>query len=201
MNWLVIPGIRDSRADYDNTTLGLIVLFQYVPRIFVIFPLNQKIVKTTGVVAKTAWSGAAYNLILFMLASHVSISILRNVSKSVLYSLHQLLLRFLSMQVLGSTYYLLSIGRVFRCWKAACIKENASRVLCIPSFLDCASLSRPERQSWQNVTHVINNCDPSKENLSFKFGIFGDAFEQQASSAGFVAKFLFCLWWGFRNLT
>ena len=48
------------------------LIIQYVPRLFLIFPLNQKIVKTTGVVAKTAWAGAAYNLLLFMLASHVS---------------------------------------------------------------------------------------------------------------------------------
>ncbi|KAH7577381.1 hypothetical protein ACOSQ2_001754 [Xanthoceras sorbifolium] len=171
--WLVIPATRDSRADYANSTLALIVLLQYIPRIFVIFPLNQRIIKTTGVVAKTAWSGAAYNLILFMLASHV----------------------------LGSTYYLLSIGRVFQCWKSECIEENASRILCISSFLDCNSLSRPERQSWQNVTNVIGNCDPSKENLPFKFGIFGDAFQQEAASAGFISKFLFCLWWGFRNLS
>ncbi|KAK2661826.1 hypothetical protein Ddye_000400 [Dipteronia dyeriana] len=171
--WLVIPATRDSRADYANSTLALIVLLQYIPRIFVIIPLNQRIIKTTGVVAKTAWSGAAYNIILFMLCSHV----------------------------LGSTYYLLSISRVFQCWKTECIKENASRILCISSFLDCNSLSKPERRSWQNVTNVIGNCDPSKENLPFKFGIFGDAFQQEAASAGFIRKFLFCLWWGFRNLS
>lgn len=70
--WLVIPAAKNSRADHANNTLTLFVLIQYVPRLFLIFPLNQKIVKSTGVVAKTAWAGAAYNLILFMLASHVS---------------------------------------------------------------------------------------------------------------------------------
>lgn len=70
--WLVIPAARNSRADHANNTLSLFVLIQYVPRLFLIFPLNQKIVKSTGVVAKTAWAGAAYNLLLFMLASHVS---------------------------------------------------------------------------------------------------------------------------------
>lgn len=70
--WLVIPATRNSRADHANSTLALFVLIQYVPRLFLIFPLNQRINKTTGVIAKTAWAGAAYNLILFMLASHVS---------------------------------------------------------------------------------------------------------------------------------
>jgi len=32
-------------------------------------------VKATGVVTETAWAGAAYNLMLFILASHVSLRI------------------------------------------------------------------------------------------------------------------------------
>lgn len=70
--WLVIPATRHSRVDHANNTIALLVLLQYVPRLFLIFPLNQRIIKTTGVVAKTAWAGAAYNLILYMLASHVT---------------------------------------------------------------------------------------------------------------------------------
>lgn len=35
------------------------------------FPLSSQIIKATGVVTKTAWAGAAYNLLLYMLASHV----------------------------------------------------------------------------------------------------------------------------------
>lgn len=49
----------------------LIVLLQYVPRLYLIFPLSSQIIKATGVVTKTAWAGAAYNLLLYMLASHV----------------------------------------------------------------------------------------------------------------------------------
>lgn len=67
--WLIIPATKS----HSNNTLALIVLIQYVPRLFVIFPLNNRIIKTTGFIAKTAWAGAAYNLLLFMLASHVSI--------------------------------------------------------------------------------------------------------------------------------
>lgn len=70
--WLVIPATNNAGVDHANNTLALFVLIQYIPRLFLIFPLNQKIVKTTGVVAKTPWAGAAYNLLLFMLASHVS---------------------------------------------------------------------------------------------------------------------------------
>ncbi|KAI3500852.1 hypothetical protein L1887_36678 [Cichorium endivia] len=68
---LIIPATKTSNKDHANNTLSLIVLIQYIPRLFVIFPLNQRIIKSTGFVAKTAWAGAAYNLLLYMLASHV----------------------------------------------------------------------------------------------------------------------------------
>lgn len=71
MIWFIMPAIRSSHADHTNNTLVLIVLLQYIPRFYLIFPLSSHIIKTTGVVTKTAWAGAAYNLILYMLASHV----------------------------------------------------------------------------------------------------------------------------------
>jgi len=69
--WFIIPTIRSSRADHTNNAPVLIVLLQYIPRLYLIFPLSSEIIKATGVVTKTAWAGAAYNLLLYMLASHV----------------------------------------------------------------------------------------------------------------------------------
>ncbi|KZV31326.1 cyclic nucleotide-gated ion channel 18 [Dorcoceras hygrometricum] len=86
--WYVIPATKTNGTGHADNTLALIVLIQYVPRLFVIFPLNQRIIKTTGFIAKTAWAGAAYNLLLYMLASHV----------------------------LGASWYLASIGRQHSCW-------------------------------------------------------------------------------------
>ncbi|XP_022774416.1 cyclic nucleotide-gated ion channel 18-like [Durio zibethinus] len=172
--WVVIPATRNSRTDHANNTVALIVLLQYVPRLFIIFPLNQKIIKTTGVVAKTAWAGAAYNLLLYLLASHV----------------------------LGAIWYLCSIARQFSCWKVECARENASKFLaCIPSFLDCNSLTNPERQYWANITHVLANCDARNSDIDFKFGMFADAFTNDVASENFVIKYLYCLWWGIRNLS
>lgn len=71
MIWFVIPAVKSPSAAHANHTLALIVLIQYAPRLFVIFPLNRQINKTTGAIAKTAWAGAAYNLLLYLLASHV----------------------------------------------------------------------------------------------------------------------------------
>lgn len=70
--WLVIPAVKNATVAHANHTLYLIVFLQYIPRFFVIFPLHKRIIKTTGSIAKNAWAGAAYNLLLYILASHVS---------------------------------------------------------------------------------------------------------------------------------
>ncbi|CAI8612312.1 unnamed protein product [Vicia faba] len=173
--WLVIPASRGKKSDHANNTLALFVLIQYVPRLFLIFPLNQRIQKTTGVIAKTPWIGAAYNLILYMLASHVT----------------------------GATWYLSSIGRQFNCWKSQCQLENRSHSLtCLPSFLDCNSLNLPERQFWLNITRVITKCDAkSKINIKYKFGMFADAFLNDVVTTSFKERYFYCLWWGLRNLS
>ncbi|PRQ53842.1 putative potassium channel, voltage-dependent, ELK [Rosa chinensis] len=170
--WLVIPATNNAGVDHANNTLALFVLIQYIPRLFLIFPLNQKIVKTTGVVAKTPWAGAAYNLLLFMLASHI----------------------------FGAVWYLCAIGRQFECWKTECSEENTKVVTCLYSFLDCKSLDLPERESWANATKVIKKCDASDKNADFKFGIFDKAFKTEAAKTNFFEKYLFCFWWGLRNL-
>lgn len=78
--WFIIPATRTPRTDHKNNALALIVLFQYIPRLYLIFPLSSEIIKATGVVTKTAWAGAAYNLMLYMLASHVCNLILLHLS-------------------------------------------------------------------------------------------------------------------------
>ena len=72
--WFIIPASRSPRTDHNNNALALIVLLQYIPRLYLIFPLSSEIIKATGVVTKTAWAGAAYNLLLYILASHVCLS-------------------------------------------------------------------------------------------------------------------------------
>ncbi|XP_052190610.1 cyclic nucleotide-gated ion channel 18 [Diospyros lotus] len=173
VNWIIIPATRNNRADYANNTVALIVLLQYIPRLFVMFPLNQRIIKTTGVIAKTAWLGAAYNLLLFMLASHV----------------------------LGASWYLLSIGRQHSCWRQECRNERNAKPSCVINYLDCASLNHPMRNKWLNVTRVLAHCDAKKDDTDFKFGMFAAAFTSEVASSRFIEKYLYCLWWGLRNLS
>ncbi|KAF3794247.1 putative cyclic nucleotide-gated ion channel 14 [Nymphaea thermarum] len=133
--WFIIPAVRNSNADHTNNALALIVLFQYVPRLYLIFPLSDQIVKATGVVTKTAWAGAAYNLLLYMIASHV----------------------------LGASWYLISIERQTTCWKRECRREVTA--VCYPSFLYCNTLNDGDRKAWANVTQVFDRCDPQTSKI------------------------------------
>lgn len=96
--WIVIPTLSGSTVTNTKNVLRFIIIFQYIPRLFLIYPLSSQIVKATGVVTETAWAGAAYNLMLYMLASHV----------------------------LGACWYLLSIERQESCWRSVCGLANTS---------------------------------------------------------------------------
>ncbi|CAA0821367.1 Probable cyclic nucleotide-gated ion channel 14 [Striga hermonthica] len=169
--WSILPAIRSSHADHTNNALVLIVLLQYIPRLYLIFPLSSQIIKATGVVTKTAWAGAAYNLLLYMLASHV----------------------------LGASWYLLSIERHATCWKSACMDEYKS-TRCSLRFLDCSTLSHGDRGMWVNSTLVFNKCNPDDTSY-FNYGIFGNAVANDVVSSQFLEKYFYCLWWGLQNLS
>ncbi|KAK8966907.1 putative cyclic nucleotide-gated ion channel 18 [Platanthera guangdongensis] len=173
--WFVIPAVSSSSANHTNNTLSMIVFIQYIPRFLLIFPLNERIVKATGVVTKDAWAGAAYNLLLYMLASHI----------------------------LGASWYLLSMERQYTCWLTECGKENGSMnmPMCNPSFLDCSNLELPERKAWMNATSVISSCDATSSGVKFNFGMFSDALTDEVVGATFMSKYFYCLWWGLRNLS
>ncbi|CAH9072901.1 unnamed protein product [Cuscuta europaea] len=96
LRWAVIPTFGGSTMSNIKNILRSCILFQYLPRLYLIFPLSSQIVKATGLVTQTAWAGAAYNLMLYMLASHI----------------------------LGACWYLLSIERQEACWHHICDLEK-----------------------------------------------------------------------------
>ncbi|KAK9664092.1 hypothetical protein RND81_14G019100 [Saponaria officinalis] len=173
VNFFIIPKLKRRKSDQTNYTLSLIVLFQYVPRFFLLFPLNKRIIKTTGVVAKTAWSGAAYNLLLYMLASHI----------------------------LGSIWYSAAISRQYSCWRTQCEIEKKRFPACLFKYLDCTTVPDVDRQYWLNNTYLVFNCDPRNNHAEFKFGMFAEAFTSGVGSSKFVRKYLYCLWFGLKNLS
>ncbi|XWS61303.1 hypothetical protein CRYUN_Cryun07bG0114500 [Craigia yunnanensis] len=89
---IIIPQMRGQRSLNTKNLLTFVVLFQYLPRFFRIYPLYKEVTRTSGILTETAWAGAAFNLFLYMLASHV----------------------------FGAFWYLFSIEREYACWKDAC---------------------------------------------------------------------------------
>ncbi|KAA8544070.1 hypothetical protein F0562_021753 [Nyssa sinensis] len=72
-------------------------MLQYLLRFSLIYPLSSQIVNATGVMTtETAWVGAAYNMMLYLLASHVA----------------------------GTCFYLLTVERQQECWKSVCQQET-----------------------------------------------------------------------------
>ncbi|OAY45473.1 hypothetical protein MANES_07G063500v8 [Manihot esculenta] len=172
--WFTISRAKNRSTDHANHSVSLAVLIQYVPRIYVMFPLNRRIVKSTGVVAKTAWSGAAYNLLLYVLASHV----------------------------LGASWYGASLQRQRECWERQCARERnrTHSPSCNRSFLDCATRNTPARNAWLKMTLLLTECD-AKHDQNFQFGLFAEAFTNNVADVNFIDKYFYCLWWGLRNLS
>lgn len=74
---IVFPKLQGSEELLNaKNVLMFIVIFQYLPRLVRIIPLYLEITRSAGIIAETAWIGAAFNLLLYMLASHVSPHIL-----------------------------------------------------------------------------------------------------------------------------
>lgn len=72
--WRFLHRLKGSDVLATKNALLFVVLLQYIPRFFRIYPLTSELKKTAGVFAETAWAGAAYYLLWYMLASHVSSS-------------------------------------------------------------------------------------------------------------------------------
>ncbi|KAL6979343.1 putative cyclic nucleotide-gated ion channel 15 [Sarracenia purpurea var. burkii] len=95
--WAIIPNLADSATSHTLIVLRFTLLFQYFLRLALIYPLSSQIVNATGeMTTETAWVGAAYNMMLYLLASHVS----------------------------GSIYYLLTVERQQLCWRSVCSQES-----------------------------------------------------------------------------
>ncbi|EMS63717.1 putative cyclic nucleotide-gated ion channel 14 [Triticum urartu] len=154
--WLIMPGIKRSDYNIQNTTYALIILVQYVLRMYLVVPLSNQIIKAAGVVAKSAWGGAAYNLLLYMLASHIT----------------------------GAIYYLLSIERQITCWNQQCLAES-SNASCNIGFISCENTGSRSYLEWQSKTQIFNNCDATADPPKFNYGMFSSALTKGAVSTSF----------------
>ncbi|KVH93694.1 Cyclic nucleotide-binding domain-containing protein [Cynara cardunculus var. scolymus] len=94
--WRFLQRSRGSDVLSTKQAIFFILLLQYIPRVARIAPLTSELKRTAGVIAETAWAGAAYYLLLYMLASHI----------------------------VGALWYILSVERNDTCWQRACERSN-----------------------------------------------------------------------------
>ncbi|KAF5445693.1 hypothetical protein F2P56_034728 [Juglans regia] len=97
--WRFLQRSDGSDVMATKQALFFIVLLQYVPRFLRILPLTSELKRTAGVFVETAWAGAAYYLLLYMLASHI----------------------------VGAFWYLLAIERIDACWQDACSGDETCK--------------------------------------------------------------------------
>ncbi|XP_057836863.1 probable cyclic nucleotide-gated ion channel 6 isoform X3 [Cryptomeria japonica] len=171
--WIFIPKMRGSAALNTKNALRFVVFFQYFPRFFRIYPLSSEVIRTAGVFTETAWAGAAYNLLLYILASHV----------------------------LGACWYLLAVEREDGCWRKACRHNNSCKLEYLycgnqgkPGFSSWLQVSKQVFDSECPVT--------GDDDAPFDFGIYTLALKMRiVASRNFVEKYFYCLMWGLQNLS
>ncbi|XP_044471663.1 cyclic nucleotide-gated ion channel 17-like isoform X2 [Mangifera indica] len=102
-------------------------------------------------------------------------------------------------QVLGASWYVLSVDRYTSCWKKECGKETSPK--CILNYLDCDTFNHQDREIWAKSTNVFKSCDPNNQEIDFDYGIFKNAVTKNVVSSVFIKKYFYCLWWGLQQLS
>ncbi|KAK8520311.1 hypothetical protein V6N13_031230 [Hibiscus sabdariffa] len=174
--WRFLHSPNASDVLATKQALFFIVLFQYVPRFLRVIPLTSEMKRTAGVFAETAWAGAAYYLLLYMLCSHI----------------------------VGAFWYWVAVERNDTCWQNAC--DDIGRANCTKIFLYCGHQHGEGYNKWSDIRDSVlaQSCsvDENNSNPPFDFGIFAQALSSGiVSSTKFFSKYCYCLWWGLQNLS
>ncbi|CAL2242001.1 unnamed protein product [Prunus armeniaca] len=148
-----------------------VIVAQYGPRLLRIYPLWEEVTRTLGFLTETAQAGAAFNLLLYMLASHV----------------------------VGAFWYLFSVEQEYSCWRNQFHGNDVCKkvLYCDPKYKADSSLIEK-----LNASCPFIGPDQIKNSTVFNFGIFTDALQSGVlETKDFPKKFLYCFWWGLRNLS
>ncbi|KAJ9535733.1 hypothetical protein OSB04_un001113 [Centaurea solstitialis] len=168
--WRFLQRSRGSDVLSTKQAIFFILLLQYIPRFARIVPLTSELKRTAGVIAETAWAGAAYYLLLYMLASHI----------------------------VGALWYILSVERNDTCWQRACEISNhdTNLLYCgndyMPGYSSWSNISR----SVLTEACTPDGDNPPFDFGIFHQALSSGI----VSSRKFVSKYCYCLWWGLQNL-
>ncbi|KAK6942303.1 Ion transport domain [Dillenia turbinata] len=173
--WRYLQTSQGYDVQATKQALLFIILLQYIPRFLRILPLTSELKRTSGVVAQTAWAGAAYYLLLYMLASHI----------------------------VGAFWYLLAVERNDACWQEACHKNHPTCKTSFLYCGNQGMAGYDDWNNTNTINGVLSsNCTASDDNQPFDYGIYTQALTSGiVSSKKFVSKYFYCLWWGLQNLS
>lgn len=181
--WRFLYGAKGSDVLATKQALVFIVFIQYIPRFLRFLPLISDLKKTAGVFAETAWAGAAYYLLWFVLASHI----------------------------VGAFWYLFAVERKDACWQAACFESencNPKYLYCArEGRIDMDKWKNVSQSVLDPKCKPKDDDDKDDDNKKdddddFDYGIFENALRKGIlESDNFVSKYFFCLWWGLQNLS
>ncbi|KVI11028.1 hypothetical protein Ccrd_010566 [Cynara cardunculus var. scolymus] len=176
--WLLVPRlIEEERIKTIMTTLLLIFVFQFLPKVYHSVSLMTRMAKVTGYIFGTIWWGFALNLIAYFIASHVA----------------------------GGCWYALAIQRVILCLRQQCANQNAciltlscTEEVCY-EFLEKkgSSGSRCAGNSTMGVVKKSFCLDADGPN---DYGIYQWALPV-ISSNSLTIKILYPIFWGLMSLS
>lgn len=175
--WLVVPKlIREEQIKLLITILLLMVLLQFLPKVYHSICLMRRMQKVTGYIFGTIWWGFAVNLIAYFIASHVA----------------------------GGCWYVLAIQRVASCLQQRCegnkictISLSCSEEICYRSFLPGTSVGN---SCGGNFTSMLKKPSCLDINGPFRYGIYKSALPV-ISSNSLAVKILYPIFWGLMTLS
>lgn len=172
----IIPTMKGPIVLATKETLKVVIFLQYLPRIYRIYPLYKEVKRTSGIVTETAWAGAALNLFLYMLASHV----------------------------LGALWYLIAVERENGCWRNAARQHDflEDNLYCGGDRRKANYFPDPNLLNLLSTSCAFIDPAQITNSSTFNYGIFYDALQSGiVETWDFPQKFFFCFWWGLRNLS
>ncbi|KAL1225544.1 putative cyclic nucleotide-gated ion channel 12 [Cardamine amara subsp. amara] len=147
-----------------------------MPRIIRILPLYKEVTRTSHTISESHWAGAALNLFLFLMYSYV----------------------------FGAFWYVIGVQKKVSCWRDACRRTQ-------PDECILENLFGPK--SVDNSLFLNTSCpliDPdeitnssTKSSNIYDFGMYIEVLKSgvaEVKPRDFPRKFVFCFWWGLRNL-
>ncbi|KAL5572094.1 hypothetical protein UlMin_021691 [Ulmus minor] len=164
---IVIPLIKRPVPLVTKEMLKFVIPIQYIPRFMRMYPLFKE---GTGTI------GAAFNIFLYMLASHL----------------------------VGALWYLFSIERVDKCWRNEFGKKKLQTqyLYCSVDRVKISQMNIPKMLNDYCPYIEPDQIEKSSVSSVFKFGIFYAALNSTVvQSKHFLSKFFYCFWWGLRNLS